>query len=53
MRRFALSLMLKDLNQAVEAVAKTQGFQLVLAYGDIIGDPFTVELTVMSSSSPT
>jgi len=33
----------KDLNAAVEATAKAQGFQLVLAYGDISGDQFTLE----------
>lgn len=42
-QEFQIISLFKDLNQAVEAVAKSQGFQLVLAYGDIVGDPFTVE----------
>src|SRR5262249_48595617 len=33
----------KDLNTAIEAFAKANSYQLVLGYGDITGDLFTVE----------
>src|SRR5262249_16456578 len=33
----------KDLNMAIEAFAKANSYQLVLGYGDLTGDIFTVE----------